>query len=192
MRTLPLRVQPVEGEAVDSWLEALAARMQCAWGDLLASVGLTAARGRSYTAGWLVATNDQQLKSMSVVTGQSPSAIRAMVLEPHRSTARPPDIPRESVESMLWLSKRRSRFCPACLGDNGGRWMLSWRLGGVSPVYDTIASWLMPALPARVRNGACRHRSPSSQSLASVRTSSSAVMAGASPAAVPSCPARPC
>lgn len=128
MRTLPLRVQPVEGEALDSWLEALAARMQCAWGDLLDSVGLTAARGRSYTAGWLVAPNDQQLKSMSVVTGQSPSAINAMVLSRVAGRLGRPDTPRESVESMLWLSRRRSRLCPACLGENGGRWMLRWRL----------------------------------------------------------------
>lgn len=128
MRTLPLRVQPLQGEALDSWLEALAARMQCAWGDFLVGVGLPAGRSRSYTGGWLIAPTEQQLESMSVVTGQSPSAINAMVLGHIARVLGRPDIPHESVESMLWLSRRRSRFCPACLGDNGGRWMLSWRL----------------------------------------------------------------
>ena len=128
MRTLPLRVQPVEGEVVDSWLEALAARMRCAWGDLLVSVGLPAARGRTYTTGWLVAPTDQQLEFMSVVTGQSPTALNAMVLTRIAHQLDSPDIPHESVESMLWLSGRRSRFCPACLAENGGRWMLRWRL----------------------------------------------------------------
>lgn len=128
MRTLPLRVQPVQGEALDSWLEALAARMQCAWGDLLVGVGLPAGRSRSYTGGWLIAPTEQQLESMSFVTGQSPSAINAMVLSRITRALGCPNIAVESVESMIWLSKRRSRFCPSCLGENGGRWLLTWRM----------------------------------------------------------------
>ncbi|MEZ5132988.1 MAG: TniQ family protein [Mycobacterium sp.] len=128
MRTLPLRVQPVHGEALDSWLEALAARMQFAWGDLLVGVGLPAGRSRSYTGGWLVAPTEQQLQSMSVVTGQSPSAINAMALSRITRALGCPNIAVESVESMLWLSKRRSRFCPSCLRENRGRWLLRWRL----------------------------------------------------------------
>lgn len=129
MRTLPLRVQPVEAEALDSWLEALAARMQCAWGDLLAGVGLPVGRDRSYTNGWLAALTDEQLQSLSFATGQPPSVIGAMVLS-HLNDApgRCPDAPRGSVESMLWLRGRRSRFCPACLAQTGGRWLLAWRL----------------------------------------------------------------
>lgn len=128
MRTLPLRVQPVEGEAMDSWLEALAARMQCPWGDLLVGVGLPAGRGRSYTAGWLVAPSEQQVESVSFVTGQSPGAINAMVLSHLTRALGSLEIPLESVESMLWLGRRRSRFCPSCLAENGGRWMLAWRM----------------------------------------------------------------
>ena len=128
MRTLPLRVQPIQGEALDSWLEALAARMQCAWGDLLVGVGLPAGRSRSYTGGWLIAPSEQQLESMSFVTGQSPSAINAMVLSRITRALGCPNIAVESVESMIWLSKRRSRFCPSCLGENGGRWLLTWRM----------------------------------------------------------------
>lgn len=129
MRTLPLRVQPVEGEALDSWLEVLAARMQCAWGDLLAGVGLAVGRNRSDTAGWLAALTDQQLQSLSFATGQRPGVIGAMVFS-HLTNAlgRCPDVPRGSVESMLWLDGRRSRFCPVCLAQTGGRWLLAWRL----------------------------------------------------------------
>ena len=129
MRTLPLRVQPVEAEALDSWLEALAARMQCAWGDLLAGVGLPVGRNRSYTAGWLAALTGRQVRSLSWATGQRPGVIGTMVFS-HLNDAlgQCPDVPRRSVESMLWLHGRRSRFCPACLAQNGGRWLLAWRL----------------------------------------------------------------
>ncbi|MCB1263313.1 MAG: TniQ family protein [Mycobacterium sp.] len=171
MRTLPLRVQPVEGEAVDSWLEALAARMQCAWGDLLTSVGLPAARGRSYNTGWLVDPTQHQLEAMSVVTGQSPSVINTMVLSHIASRLGRSDIPDESVESMLWLSKRRSRFCPACLRENGGRWMLAWRLrwNFSCPRHNCLLADLCPAcrspqraVPASVAlipiPGRCAHK----------------------------------
>jgi len=38
-RTLPLRVPPVPGEALDSWLEALARRSQVTVGTLTAALG---------------------------------------------------------------------------------------------------------------------------------------------------------
>jgi hypothetical protein len=41
LRTLPIRVAPLPGEALDSWLDALALRMRMPTGDLLTSVGLT-------------------------------------------------------------------------------------------------------------------------------------------------------
>lgn len=40
VRSLPIRLEPVHGEAIDSWLEALAQRNQTFQADLLAAVGL--------------------------------------------------------------------------------------------------------------------------------------------------------
>ena len=45
LRTLPIRLQPLPGEAPDSWLEALAFRMRMPAGVLPRSVGL---RRRAY------------------------------------------------------------------------------------------------------------------------------------------------
>jgi hypothetical protein len=39
VRTLPIRIAPIDGEAIDSWLEAIAHRTHTAFGDLLAAVG---------------------------------------------------------------------------------------------------------------------------------------------------------
>ena len=40
VRTLPIRVAPIEGEALDSWLEAIAHRTHTAFGDVLSAVAL--------------------------------------------------------------------------------------------------------------------------------------------------------
>jgi hypothetical protein len=40
IRTLPIRLAPVDGEALDSWLEALAHRSGVTWGDIVAAVGV--------------------------------------------------------------------------------------------------------------------------------------------------------
>ena len=53
VRTLPIRLPPVAGEALDSWLEALAHRNATAFGDLLSAVGLNPYHGTA-THGWIV------------------------------------------------------------------------------------------------------------------------------------------
>ena len=37
-RTLPVRVTPIPGEALESWLAALATRMNATWGEILDTV----------------------------------------------------------------------------------------------------------------------------------------------------------
>ena len=43
VRTLPMRTQPIDGEALDSWLEATSHRLSSAWDDFTEAVGLPAA-----------------------------------------------------------------------------------------------------------------------------------------------------
>lgn len=40
IRTLPLQLDPIPGEALDSWLAALAHRSHTAWADMLTAAGL--------------------------------------------------------------------------------------------------------------------------------------------------------
>ena len=44
-RTLPVRVDPLPGEALESWLAALATRMNATWGEVLDAVLPTGANG---------------------------------------------------------------------------------------------------------------------------------------------------
>lgn len=131
-RTLPVRVTPMPGEALDSWLEALAAQMDTSWGELLESVGLSSPARQSrwaYTSGWLTALSPHQLASVAAATRVDPPELIEMTTQ-HlaRSLGQPAELTGTASDPLLWLRHRRSRYCPKCLAENGGRWPLLWRL----------------------------------------------------------------
>ena len=47
-RTLPLRVEPLPGEAIDSWLECVARRSNVTWGELRVALGMVLTAEPSY------------------------------------------------------------------------------------------------------------------------------------------------
>lgn len=131
LRTLPLRLRPQPGEALDSWLEALAARADTAWGDMSAAVGI----GRGDRAGsgiacrsWLVALAPGQREGLSLATGVETSLIQAMTLEQFRAKSCAHRGAGASTAPLRWLHSYVSRYCPNCLAETGGRWQLWWRL----------------------------------------------------------------
>ncbi|SKH67103.1 regulatory helix-turn-helix protein, lysR family [Mycobacteroides abscessus subsp. bolletii] len=128
-RTLPIRLAPIPGEALDSWLEALSHRTNTSWTDLLAAVGLLPPRGTSIGR-FVVQTMPQESAAVAKATGIDAVRVEAMTLarfdgralriEPRTYTLEP---------TFPWGRVRGSRFCPACLAETGGRWQLRWRLG---------------------------------------------------------------
>lgn len=129
MRTSPIRVSPIEGEALDSWLEALAHRTHTAFGDLLHAVGLTA-HPKTAAAWWMVELSPAEAETLSVVTGVSAARLRAMTLDFYADEAVPINRRLHIAERYLpWSTPLGSGFCPACLRESGGRWKLGWRLG---------------------------------------------------------------
>ncbi|OMC47346.1 hypothetical protein A5742_24320 [Mycolicibacterium fortuitum] len=126
VRSLPLRLAPRPGEAIDSWLEALAAHNDVAWGDLIAATGVLQMHGTRRT--WLHCLAADQADLLSAVTGVHPDAIHAATL------AGDPEIAGD-VDAMVDATAvfapggrvSGSRFCPACLASTSGRWQLSWR-----------------------------------------------------------------
>jgi hypothetical protein len=143
VRTLPIRVAPLPGEAMDSWLEAIAARSTAAWGDLLHAVGL-AGRTAASAAGSPVTSNPSQFSTVAAATGVSEAELAAMTVD-----ALLPG-------SHLLASKRTvefqrllllgSRFCPKCLATNGGRWLLWWRLqwAFACPIHGCLLAHACP------------------------------------------------
>ena len=128
VRTLPFRVSPVPGEAIDSWLETIAFRCDTPWADLMSALGDTLPRGGNSTA-WVLQLSDAQAAAISTATQIDVTALRSMTLARYPEMA--VGIDRQTGSSRLafpWRHVHASRFCPYCLADNGGRWKLVWRM----------------------------------------------------------------
>ncbi|MGK4582083.1 TniQ family protein [Kitasatospora sp. HPMI-4] len=134
-RTLPIRLDPLPGEALDSWLEALAQRLDTPLGDVRSHLGFPV-RDRSgnhlrdVPSDWTIALREHETSAIAHASGLSPAVITAMTLAHYDQRALRIDLARRHVDRrVLWGRGRGSRFCPDCLAGSGGRWQLAWRLG---------------------------------------------------------------
>ncbi|MFB7654190.1 MULTISPECIES: TniQ family protein [unclassified Streptomyces] len=134
-RTLPIRLPPLPGEALDSWLEATARRMDTTLGDVLLHFRFPVRQRagnqfRGIPADWTVFLDERLTAAVAHATGTVPEAVTAMTLAHYdgRALQMSPE-GRAVTRHVLWGRGRGSRFCPDCLHSSGGRWQLSWRLG---------------------------------------------------------------
>ena len=128
VRSLPIRVAPIPGEAIDSWLEFTASRLAVSWGEMLDALGLPP--GGSGYPPWAVDASRGQLQEISHATGVSAVQLQKMLLRHYNGHA----LALEGSSlihsaSSPWTRRSGSRYCPGCLRDSGGRWLLAWRLG---------------------------------------------------------------
>lgn len=127
-RTLPLRVEPLPGEAIDSWLECVARRSNVTWGELRVALGGVLPAGPNPDR-WIGCLNQEQLRTISFASGLDQVALQSMTLRCYPSAAVGFDpITARSAAPYPWRHIHASRFCPRCLSENGGRWKLSWRM----------------------------------------------------------------
>ncbi len=153
VRTFPIHLPPLPGEALDSWLEALAHRMHAHLGDVLASAGLASAtyRGGGQVGGthdWAVLLGTGEAARIAAATGTSPAEVEAMTLACYDGTAVRIDRPNRRVSRYhLWGRATGSRYCPECLASSGGRWLLVWRLGWcfACPTHQRLLADTCPA-----------------------------------------------
>jgi hypothetical protein len=142
-RTLPLRVPPQPGEALDSWLEALAARHRAPFGDLIQALGLLGPATESghtrqrptrpqrvNPPNWTIAVSDAEAAALAAACELDTDTVHALTLARYDGIAVQLDTTgRRVIRHRLWSRAKGSRFCPACLRENDGRWSLFWRLG---------------------------------------------------------------
>ncbi len=118
VRTFPIRLPPLPGEALDSWLEALAQRMHACMGDLLASVGLASYKIRTsgHDGGapdWAVLLGTGEAAGIAAATGIPPPQVEAMTLARYDGTAVRIDRAKGRVNRHhLWGRATGSRYCP--------------------------------------------------------------------------------
>lgn len=160
IRTLPIRLDPLPGEALDSWLEAYAARCHdTTWGDFLEAVGLRDFRPGIRRSRYLTGSAPVNLTAVSAATG-----VKEQVLERMLSGGlhlEEPDANAPAGGSMLRdFMLPASRYCPACLGSNGGRWFLWWRLrwAFACPTHRLLLADLCPDCGRPQRNRAASQK----------------------------------
>ncbi|MYS21569.1 TniQ protein [Streptomyces sp. DvalAA-14] len=133
VRTLPIRMAPLPGESLDSWLEALARRLHTRYGSLLSHLGLVNQpkdSGRSNAVNWTVALSDEEASGIAHATGVNREVIHALTLARFGGRAVLIDHEKRKVNRhRLWGRGAGSRYCPDCLAESCGRWQLNWRLG---------------------------------------------------------------
>jgi hypothetical protein len=124
VRALPIRVAPVAGESIDSWLEAIARRYGLPFGLVVKACGdFPTPQTRP---GWL-ALAESDLAGISVATAVDLANVRALTLHSYRDNlGRDQDW--RHLKRALWIRNNSARFCPQCLFDSGGHWRLTWRL----------------------------------------------------------------
>jgi hypothetical protein len=130
---IPIRLPPLPGEALDSWLETYACLLHVAVRDIFALAGLDWDRLTSdepQHKPWLYQLDEPDLAALSTVTGIPAKTLADMTLARYEGTGlaavtAPPGRPRTP---RWWRQPIGSRYCPRCLAANGGRWMLTWRI----------------------------------------------------------------
>lgn len=135
IRTFPIRVAPIIGEALDSWLEALAHRTHTRYGDVLHDLGLAARtktgnRERDVPNDWTIMLRSHEASAIAQATGVDMGLLHAMTLAHFNERAVHIDEQSRIVNRLrLWSRATGSRYCPHCLAESEGRWQLTWRLG---------------------------------------------------------------
>jgi TniQ len=133
MAGIPIRLAPLPGEALDSWLGAYADLLHVTVRDIFTFAGVSWGRvnGRQDTGKpWLCQLNEPDLAALSAATGVTQETLAGMTLARYQGTGlaevtAPPGMRRTP---RWWRQLSGSRYCPRCLAANGGRWMLAWRI----------------------------------------------------------------
>jgi TniQ len=121
---IPITLEPVIGEALDSWIEAYARRLNTCSRSLLNHLGLSGSQPRHM----VMLLTDTERDTLAEATGLSQPHLDAMTLERFDGIAVTLNRDRRiSEHPPAWRRHSGSRYCPTCLADDG-RWRLAWRL----------------------------------------------------------------
>lgn len=131
LRTLPLHVEPFDGESTISWLIALAACHHTSVRELLLERGLV----EPYRAVPAVedTISDELAAALAYISHLDTQQIIDLTVErqyprPHPSLyLRYGQDAEMTVRQTFWRIRPTYKFCPHCLADSDGRWLQKWR-----------------------------------------------------------------
>jgi hypothetical protein len=133
MRTLPLRLAPLDGESLPGYVIRYAHTFGLQPGDVVRALGLDAETGTVAAAGrYGLSLSREQLERASRASGIATERLGVMLLA--RYAGRAFALSENSRVALAGetqaheLFVKSSRFCPRCLRDNGA-WLVRWQLG---------------------------------------------------------------
>jgi len=133
VRTLPLRLSPLDGESLPGYVIRYAHAFGLPPGDVIRALGLDHGTGRVAAAGRFgVTLPANRLAHVSFVTGIASERLKGMLLARYagrafdRSALSAP-VPLQGAPEGHHVLIWSSRFCPRCLAEHGA-WLLPWQL----------------------------------------------------------------
>jgi AraC-like DNA-binding protein len=166
-RALPIRLPPLPGEPLDSWVAAYAARLQTPISDLAAGLGPGSRFWRQPTADIALGNGVDEVAGLATAAGLTSMQVKHMWWPLARYcdqvNARFP------AGWLKWMARpmRWSRFCPACLAATNGRWQATWRLPWqlACPTHAVLLCATCPRCDGRQRQRALLQEIETAQTL---------------------------
>jgi len=161
--TTELALVPVlhRGETFPSWVTRLAALNDNSLKWALVRLGLSSGRPREKPAGYGLYLTDQQRAHIQTITGVPDDDLRGSLMTswvggPAGGTTRTGEDATTNGRKFNrhnWVYTSGSHYCPACLKQTNGVWLLDWKLPWVfaCPQHATLLRHECPT---------CRHRPP--------------------------------
>ncbi|MHA3024350.1 TniQ family protein [Mycobacterium sp. BMJ-28] len=137
-RTLPLRIAPLDGESLTSWLATIAARLQTPYPVLLNTLvprAVNASKVPRYNTldGF---APPELLAAVAAATGVNERQVTQMTVAGLGLPAVVSDVSSRGVSTGWGRPLAFRRYCPPCLEQTNGRWSLQWRLPWVTVCHE--------------------------------------------------------
>lgn len=133
---LPIAVPPLPAETLPSWFDRLSSDMGRPLNLTMARVGMIDEdHHRQLPVGYGITLDAIRLQRLAQATDQPVARIESLLLSSYdggpvdlRGLSEGDTLAISVVAGREWLYVNGSHCCPGCLRDNGGAWLLPWRL----------------------------------------------------------------
>lgn len=128
-RTFPIRVWPIEGEALSGWLDRYCSALSTSRIDLYRSIGLRPLEGAGQSRDHSLRISDEIATRVGFATGIPACDVQQLTMASYERRALIFGERRAGVDAhLLWARGTGTRYCPLCLREAPGVWPLAWRL----------------------------------------------------------------
>ncbi|WP_084436660.1 TniQ family protein [Aldersonia kunmingensis] len=164
---IPIVVDPMEGESLDSWLEYVADLNHCRPTTISGRVN----RGVGGRACMTRAVSNEVLERLALQTGVASRILERCTTRIYRPFGNHPPL-HWTRETGTWFVRTDSGYCPACLREDNLRWQLSWhvRWSSVCLRHLSMLRDRCPHCGGRLRATSLAHPRRTSSPRANTRT----------------------